>query len=159
MQGINLGVHGRVGNETKIKHGAWHRVFLIKGDELMKRSKSDIVLAVFKIILLVLITVHWVLFLSWLLTTDTEQTFAGLVHLILLIYSLIYSGGAFLFSFAFLVAALYMKKVFVKKADKEAEGYEKCLKIKKGHVLHFSLLMGYAVVSEIAIFIVGNIIF
>ncbi len=65
--------------------------------------------------------------------------------------------GTFLFSFAFLVAALYFKKEFVKKADKDAEGYEKCLKIKKRNVMHFSLLMAYSVLSVILIYIVMSV--
>ncbi len=125
----------------------------------MKRSKSDIVLLVFKIIILALITAYLAYSVLAMATTDTEAALAGLVFVIVLAIGIYVNGGAFLLSLAFLIMALCFKKVFLKKADKEAEGYEKCLKIKKRNVLHFGLLMAYAAISEIVIYIVGSIIF
>ncbi len=139
-----------------------HRVFCNK-EAFMKRSKSDIVFIIFEILIFAVITAWLVFAIAAIVSAGNTEgpndqyefagmLFAGIVFLLLTFY---FNIGSFLFSFAFLVAALYFKKEFVKKADKEAEGYEKCLKIKKRNVMHFGLLMAYSVVSVILIYIVG----
>ncbi len=131
----------------------------------MKRSKSDIVFIIFEILIFAVITAWLAFAIATIVSVGNTEgpndlyefagmLFAGIVFLLLTFY---FNVGSFLFSFAFLVMALYFKKVFVQKADKEAEGYGKCLKIKKRNVMHFGLLMAYSVVSVILIYIVGSI--
>ncbi len=125
----------------------------------MKKSASDIVLTVFKILLLVAVTVYLAYCIIGMATTKQETGWEALGFVILLVFGFYVNGGALILSTVFLIVSIVSKSSFVKNNEITAEGYEANLKRKKHHILHYLLLMAYTVISEIIIFIVGSIIF
>ncbi len=129
----------------------------------MKRSALDIVLMVFRILIFIAITFALIFYLVKMpkLLNAEYEGWEGLGAGIGIAVVFIIFLGAILCLFLIALIGLFVsvgnKNYFLKKIDKEQQGYEKCLKIKKNNILHFGLLMAYAVLVLAIFIIVMNI--
>ncbi len=125
----------------------------------MKKSKSDIVLLVFKIIILVAVTFYLACSVTDMAMTEQETGWEALGFVVLFVFGFIVNGAALAISLIFFIVSLKLKSSLKKNYDGENEGYQKRLKRKNFDILHFGLLMAYAVVAEVVIYVAGMIIF
>ncbi len=125
----------------------------------MKRSKSDILFTVFKLLILLVITLYLAYSILLMATTEQETGWEALGFVVLLALGIYVNGGALLLSLLLLAVAAFHKASFRKKTAPEAEGYALGLRRKSRHLVHCGLLCGYAVAAELAIFLVGSLIF
>ncbi len=126
----------------------------------MKKSASDIVFLIFKVIILVVITLYLAYCIILMVASVSQETgWEAIGFVLVFAFGVFVNGGALILSLVLLAFALVFKGQFIGNTEKETEDYEKCLKIKKRNVRHFAFLAAYAVLSEIIIFAVGSIIF
>ncbi len=125
----------------------------------MKKSKSDIVLLVFKIIILVAVTFYLACSVTDMAMTEQETGWEALGFVVLFVFGFIVNGAALAISLIFFIVSLKLKSSLKKNYDGENEDYQKRLKRKNFDILHFGLLMAYAVVAEVVIYVAGMIIF
>ena len=122
----------------------------------MKRTTSDIVMTVLKLIILSVITLYTAYCLFCIANVEPAYGVEVFVFVILVAASFYVNGGAFLASLVLFILSIVFKNAFVSQAAKTgAEDYEKRLKVKKRQTWHYGFLMAYAVIAECLILFLG----
>ncbi len=108
----------------------------------MEKSTFDKVMTVFKVLILVVITLYLAYSAVMLVTAEQETGWEVIGFVVLFVFGIYVNGGALALSLIMLIASLISSSDF-----------------KKRNVVHFLLLMLYAVASEAAIYVLGTIVF